>query len=137
MKKVYIIDDDRNIVEFMTIVLTSKGYEVEAQYDEKRVVENIAAKKPDVVILDVMFPENPSAGFDIARDIRKNKKTAKVPILMLSAINEKGVYAGTFSNKDRDESWLPVNEFIEKPIRPEQLLQKVEAALQKAGPKKA
>ena len=136
MKKVYIIDDDRNIVESMSIVLKSKGYEVDAQYDEKRVVENIIAKRPDVVILDVMFPENQSAGFDIARDIRKNKKTAKVPILLLSAINEKGVYAGTFSNRDRDEAWLPVNEFIEKPIRPEQLLQKVEEAVRKAPPTK-
>ena len=129
MKKVYIIDDDRNIVEAMSIVLKTRGYEVEAQYDEKRVVENLIAKKPDVVILDVMFPENQSAGFDIARDIRNNKETAKIPIIMLSAINEKGVYAGTFSNKDRDDSWLPVNEFVEKPIRPDQLLEKVAAAL--------
>jgi len=129
VKKVYIIDDDRNIVEAMSIVLKTRGYEVEAQYDEKRVVENLIAKKPDVVILDVMFPENQSAGFDIARDIRNNKETAKIPIIMLSAINEKGVYAGTFSNKDRDDSWLPVNEFVEKPIRPDQLLEKVAAAL--------
>jgi len=134
MKKVYIVDDDRNIVESMSIVLKSRGYAVEAQYDEKGVVENLVAKKPDVVILDVMFPENQSAGFDIARDIRNDKRTQALPIIMLSAINEKGVYAGTFSNKDRDDSWLPVNEFIEKPIRPAQLLEKVEAVLSKASP---
>jgi len=135
MKKVYIIDDDRNIVESMSIVLKSKGYAVDAQYDENKVVENLVAKKPDVVILDVMFPENQSAGFDIAREIRNDQRTADIPVLMLSAVNEKGVYAGTFSNKDRDDSWLPVNEFIEKPIRPDQLLQKVKAALEK-GPLK-
>jgi DNA-binding response OmpR family regulator len=135
MKKVYIIDDDRNIVESMSIVLTANGYAVDAQYDEEKVVGNLVAKKPDVVILDVMFPENQSAGFDIAREIRNDQRTAGIPVLMLSAINEKGVYAGTFSNKDRDDSWLPVNEFIEKPIRPAQLLQKVKAALEK-GPLK-
>lgn len=133
MKKVYIIDDDRNIVDAMNIVLKANGYAVDAQYDEKNVVENLVAKKPDVVILDVMFPENQSAGFDIAREIRNDARTEGIPILMLSAINEKGVYAGTFSNKDRDDSWLPVNEFVEKPIRPDQLLQKVRAALEK-GP---
>jgi DNA-binding response OmpR family regulator len=133
MKKVYIIDDDRNIVESMSIVLTANGYAVDAQYDEEKVVGNLVAKKPDVVILDVMFPENQSAGFDIAREIRNDQRTAGIPVLMLSAINEKGVYAGTFSNKDRDDSWLPVNEFIEKPIRPAQLLQKVKAALEKGA----
>jgi CheY-like chemotaxis protein len=135
MKKVYIIDDDRNIVESLSIVLQANGYAVDAQYDEEKVVENLVAKAPDVVILDVMFPENQSAGFDIAREIRNDQRTAGIPVLMLSAINEKGVYAGTFSNKDRDDSWLPVNEFIEKPIRPAQLLQKVKAALEK-GPLK-
>lgn len=137
MKKVYIIDDDRNIVESMSIVLRKHGYGVDAQYDEKDVVKNLVEKKPDVVILDVMFPENESAGFDIAREIRKDPRTEKLPILMLSAINEKGVYAGTFSNKDRDESYLPVNEFIEKPIRPEQLLQKIGAAVGSAAAGKA
>jgi len=131
MKKVYIVDDDRNIVESMRIVLEAHGYAVEAQYDEKGVVANLVAKKPDVVILDVIFPENPDAGFAIAREIRADARTAALPILMLSAINEKGVYAGTFSNKDRDDSLLPVDEFIEKPIRPKQLLQHVEAALKK------
>lgn len=137
MKKVYIIDDDRNIVESMRIVLQAHGYEVQAQYDEAGVVANLVQKTPDIVILDVMFPENESAGFDIAREIRGDRRTADIPILMLSAINEKGVYAGTFSNKDRDDSWLPVNEFVEKPIRPDQLLQKVEAALAKAPRPKA
>lgn len=137
MKKVYIIDDDRNIVESMRIVLQAHGYEVQAQYDETGVVANLVQKKPDIVILDVMFPENESAGFDIAREIRGDQRTAGIPILMLSAINEKGVYAGTFSNKDRDDSWLPVDEFVEKPIRPDQLLQKVEAALAKAPRPKA
>jgi len=137
VKKVYIIDDDRNIVESMRIVLQAHGYEVQAQYDETGVVANLVQKKPDIVILDVMFPENESAGFDIAREIRGDQRTAGIPILMLSAINEKGVYAGTFSNKDRDDSWLPVDEFVEKPIRPDQLLQKVEAALAKAPRPKA
>ena len=134
MKKIYIIDDDRNIVEAMSMVLEAHGYAVAAQYDEDNVIENLAAHKPDLVILDVIFPQNPSAGFDIARQIKNNPETASIPIIMLSAINEKGVYAGTFSNNDRDDSWLPVEEFIEKPIKNNQLLLKVEAVLEKKAP---
>jgi CheY-like chemotaxis protein len=129
MKKIYIIDDDRNIVEAMSIVLQAHGYQVAAQYDEENVIANLSAQKPDLVILDVMFPQNPSAGFDIARQIKKDPATAAIPVIMLSAINEKGVYSGTFSNRDRDEDWMPVAEFIEKPIQNKQLLQKVKAVL--------
>ena len=131
MKEIYIIDDDRNIVEAMSIVLKAHGYAVAAQYDEVNVVENLVAHKPDLAILDDILPQNPSAGFDIARQIKNNPATAALPIIMLSAINEKGVYAGTFSNNDRDDAWLPVEEFIEKPIKNSQLLQKVKAVLEK------
>ena len=130
-EKIYIIDDDRNIVEAMSMVLQAHGYEVAAQYDEDNVVENLISHKPALVILDVIFPQNPSAGFDIARQIKNNPATASIPIIMLSAINEKGVYAGTFSNNDRDDAWLPVEEFIEKPIKNNQLLQKVKAVIEK------
>jgi len=131
MKKIYIIDDDRNIVEAMSIVLKAHGYEVAAQYNEENVIDNLIAQKPDLVILDVIFPQNPSAGFDIARQIKNDKATAPIPIIMLSAINEKGVYAGTFSDNDRDNTWLPVDEFIEKPIQNNQLLQKIRTVLEK------
>ena len=133
MKKIYIIDDDRNIVEAMSIVLQAHGYDVTAQYDEENVIANLGAHKPDLVILDVIFPQDPSAGFVIARQIKNTPATAAIPIIMLSAINEKGVYAGTFSNNDRDDAWLPVEEFIEKPIKNSQLLQKVKAILEKNG----
>jgi len=138
MKKIYIIDDDRNIVEAMSIVLKAHDYEVAAQYNEENVIENLITQKPDLVILDVIFPQNSSAGFDIARQIKNEKATASIPIIMLSAINEKGVYAGTFSNNDRDNTWLPIDEFIEKPIQNKQLLQKVKSALERknAGSRK-
>lgn len=130
MKKVYIVDDDRDIVESTTMILETEGYEVAAQYDEDKVVERVAAFGADLIILDVMFPENPAAGFDIARLLRGNDSTRDIPIIMLSAINEKGNYAGTFSNKDRDDAYLPVDEFVEKPIAPANLLRKVKALIQ-------
>jgi len=127
MKKVYIVDDDRDIVESITIVLNARGFETAAQYDDQNVVENVKKFDPDLVILDVMFPEDDSAGFKMARALKKDASTGKIPILMLSAINEKGIYAGTFSSKDIDDLFLPVNEFAEKPLDPTRLVQKVEA----------
>jgi CheY-like chemotaxis protein len=125
MKNVYIVDDDRDIVDAISIVLKSAGYNVGFQNNEENLVENVISFQPDIIILDVIFPENDTAGFEMSRLLKGNDKTKRIPIMMLSAVNEKGMYGFTFSNKDRDESYLPVEEFIEKPIQPEDLLKKV------------
>ncbi|MDP8299814.1 MAG: response regulator [Candidatus Tantalella remota] len=125
MKKIYIVDDDKDIIEALTIVLESKGYEVSSQTSEESLIENVKSYDADLVILDVIFPENPSAGFEMARELSRNAGTKEIPILMLSAVNEKGEYGFSFSNRDRDEEYLPVSEFVEKPIQPEALLEKV------------
>ena len=122
MKTIYIVDDDHNIVESMRIVLESQGYQVEAQYDDLNIVANIKRIRPDCILLDVIFPEDDGAGFRMAREIRADEALKTIPLLMLSAVNEKGSYAGTFSNRDRDQEWLPVDEFLEKPLEPTALI---------------
>ncbi len=129
MQNIYIVDDDRNIVEALIIILESANYNVSCQYHQENVVKNSSEFGADLIILDVMFPEDQNAGFNIARELKNNIDTQDIPILMLSAVNEKGLYAGTFSNKDRDDSFLPVQEFIEKPINPKLLLEKVSRLL--------
>ena len=126
MKRVYVIDDEQSIVESVSMILESKGYEVGAQNDDKDVVENVVAFAADLVIVDVMFPEDSGAGFKMARALKADDRTSAVPLLMLTAVNEAGIYVGKFSDKDRDEAWLPVQEFVEKPVDPEVLLAKVE-----------
>ena len=131
MKKIYIIDDDRDIVESMSMVLKANGYDVTAQYNDENVVENVLKYNPDLIILDVMFPENNSVGFEIARDIKGNNKLINIPIIMLSAVNEKGIYAGRLTSQDINESWLPVSIFLDKPVQPKELLLQVKSMLDK------
>jgi|MudIll2142460700_1097286.scaffolds.fasta_scaffold133624_2 response regulator RpfG family c-di-GMP phosphodiesterase len=131
MKKVYIIDDDRDMVEAMSIILTKNNYQVFAQYDDEHIEEKVREAMPDVIILDVMFPEDSSAGFGIARILKGAPDLARIPIIMLSAINEQGIYLGRFSNRDIDEAWLPVNMFVEKPVSAKALIEKVEALIGK------
>jgi len=129
VKRVYVIDDDPSIVESVTMILESKGYEVGAQNDADDVVDHVAAFGADLVIVDVMLPEDTGAGFTMARALKADERTAALPLLMLTAVNEAGIYPGRFSNKDRDDSWLPVQEFVEKPVDPEVLLAKVGALI--------
>ena len=129
MKKIYIIDDDRDIVESISMVLKANGFEVFAQYNDENVIENVSQYNPDLIILDVMFPENSSAGFNIARDLKRNNKLTNIPIIMLSAVNEQGIYMGQFTDKDIEESWLPVSKFLDKPVQPKELLLQVKSML--------
>ncbi len=127
MKRVYVIDDEPSIVESVSMVLESSGYVVGSQNDDKDVVANVVEFGADLVIIDVMLPEDTGAGFKIARDLQADERTTALPRLMLTAVNEAGIYVGKFTNKDLDEAWLPVQEFVEKPVVPELLLAKVEA----------
>ena len=129
MKKIYIIDDDRDIVESMSMVLEANGYEVTAQYNDENVTLNVSQYNPDLIILDVMFPENGSAGFEIARDLKRDNNLTNIPIVMLSAVNERGIYLGRFTNQDIDESWLPISLFLDKPVQPKELLLQVKSIL--------
>ncbi|MCJ7666418.1 MAG: response regulator [Actinobacteria bacterium] len=129
MEKIYIIDDDQDIVESISMVLKANGYEVAAQYNDENVVENVSKYSPDLIILDVIFPEDSSAGFKIARALKNDDELVKIPIIMLSAVNEKGIYMGRFSDHDIDGSWLPVNKFLDKPVQPKDLLQLVKSVL--------
>ena len=129
MSKIYLVDDDRDIVEAISMVLETEGFEVKAQNDDEDVAKRVAEYGADLVILDVMFPEDESAGFRMARELRHSGETKDIPILMLSAINEKGHYAGTFSNRDRDDTFLPVDAFVEKPIQPASLVAQVKDLL--------
>lgn len=131
MKKIYIIDDDRDIVESMSMVLKANGYEVSAQFNDENVIKNVIKYNPDLIILDVMFPESNSIGFEIARDIKRNDALTNIPIIMLSAVNEKGIYVGRLTSQDINESWLPVSIFLDKPVQPKELLLQVKSMLDK------
>ena len=124
--RILIVDDDADISEAMRIVLENKGFTVDAAIDSKDAGNRIRSQKPDLIILDVMM-DTKSEGFDFARTLKSDPDYREIPILMLTAIKEKtGI---DFKPEAGDETWLPVEEFLDKPIRPEQLIEKVESLL--------
>ena len=112
MSLLLIIDDDEEFADAVATVCRAEGYEVVVANDAAAGEARFAERPPDAVILDVMFPENPSGGFELARTLRSKSPT--VPILMLTAVNQQ--FPLGFSNKDIDSTWLPVAEFLEKPV---------------------
>jgi len=124
MPKILIIDDDPDIVEGMRVVLESKNYVVTNAKNAEEGIKKAKEEKPDLVILDVMM-ETKDSGFEAARQIKKENRN--VPIIMLTAIKEKLGF--DFKNEAGDEEWLPVDDYLDKPLKPQELISKVESFL--------
>jgi DNA-binding response OmpR family regulator len=106
------VDDDMDLASVVARVLQKEGHEVVIQADTEEAFHYFKERTPSLIILDVMFPENVSGGFDLARRIAKEAKS--VPILMLTAVNS--YFQFGFSAKDIDQEWLPAVDFMEKPV---------------------
>ena len=114
MAYIMIVDDDQDFAETIALVIRNEGHEVQMKHDTESAFESMQNKIPDLVLLDVMFPEDSSAGFELARTMRhEDEKLKKVPILMLTAINAK--FPLGFGPNDIDSEWMPVTDFLEKP----------------------
>ena len=124
--KILIIDDDPDITEAMTVVLENRGYEVRNARDGSEGMERLQEARPDLIILDVMMRTS-QEGFELSRELKHNAAYKDIPILMLTAVKQKTGL--DFKTEAGDESWLPVEEFLDKPVKPNVLLEKVEDLL--------
>ena len=131
MAYILIADDDADFASAAAKVLTHAGHEVEVQLNTTDALARMQERRPDLLVLDVMFPENPSAGFELARAIQHYHEQLKgLPVVMLTAVNAKFPFG--FNASDIDQNWLPVAEFLEKPVEFDVLRNKIEALLAKA-----
>jgi DNA-binding response OmpR family regulator len=120
MAKIAIIDDDPDIIDASSLVLTSKGHEVITANNPDDGYKIVKENSPDLIILDVMMNE-PDDGFFLAQKFRKNNITT--PIIMYTSVSKTtGIEYGV-------NEMVPVNEYVEKPISPAQLIEKVEKLL--------
>lgn len=123
MALIKIIDDDNEFAQTIAATLRQAGHTVSIRTTAAKAVDDLVLNRPDLLILDVMFPENPAAGFELARDIRRKKSIADLPIILLTGANQE--YSMDFSAADIDRNWMPVQDFVEKPVKPAALLKAV------------
>ncbi len=120
MALIAVIDDDPDILEAASLILNSKGYKVITANNPEDGFKIITENIPDLIILDVMMDVQDD-GFFLAQKIRKGK--IKTPILMFSSVSQ------TTGMEYGKSELIPVDEFLEKPVSPQQLLDKVEKLL--------
>jgi two-component system, OmpR family, response regulator len=111
-KRILILEDEPNIVESLSFILTRAGFEVSSEADGAQAMAVIGRQRPDLVILDVMLPNR--SGFDILRDIKGQAGTAGLPVLMLTA-------RGQARDRQAAEA-LGTDEFMTKPFSNEDIV---------------
>ena len=123
MAYIMIIDDDEDFAFAAATMMRGTGHDVQVEHAPDAALQSIQQRRPDLIVLDVMFPEDQSAGFKLSR----SGHLSGIPILMLTAVNSK--FPLGFSKSDIDGNWLPVADFLEKPIDIDLLQSRVETLL--------
>ena len=121
MAKILIVDDDPDITEAATLFLEKEGHEVAAANSRSAGMEAIKKVQPDLLILDVMM-EQPDDGMAMAQELRNSGET--LPILMLTSIARV-----TGLSYGQDDEVVPVDDFVEKPVAPAVLIERVNQLL--------
>jgi CheY-like chemotaxis protein len=131
--KVLVIDDDPDLVEGMRITLEANDYEVHSASNGNEGLKLVKEIHPDLIILDVMM-DTITEGFQVSQQLRSRdsaspyRSYANIPILMVTGISQK--MQMKFDPR-QDGDYLPVDEFVEKPIRFENLLKKVKELIER------
>ena len=129
---ILIIDDDRDLVESIRIVLESRKYGVRTAYNGKDGYQKIQEKAPDLILLDVMLATD-TEGFSLAYKLRNNPAYKEIPIIMVTGFSKKMAEAGPEKFQHiMGENW-PVTQLLEKPIDPEELLSVIEGVLEETS----
>jgi two-component system alkaline phosphatase synthesis response regulator PhoP len=119
--KILVVDDDVDLVAVMKGTLESKPYEVSVAYNGKEGLEKAKKEKPDLILLDIMMPV--MDGFNFAEQFGKEPSLAKIPVLALTSFSESLGQPFPFQ----------VAEYLRKPLKPKELIAKVEEHLKRKG----
>jgi CheY-like chemotaxis protein len=142
-KQVLIVDDDRNAVKFLTVVLSEQGYDPVAAYDGAEGLEKVKQGIPDLIVLDVMMPKK--SGFVLFKQLKKDEQTKDIPVLMLTGVSGLLEEAETRVEEDtherpydslrealkktirdmREEGLVRPEMFMDKPVDPDAFIAKV------------
>jgi CheY-like chemotaxis protein len=126
--KILLVDDDVDFVETTKTILESKPYEVTVAHNGDEGLRKAREEKPDLILLDVIMPVKD--GFTAAEQLKKDPQLSKIPTLMLTAFAEKHIETSIPVSRGFT---LETEDYIDKPVSPQELLARVEKHLKKAG----
>ena len=125
--KILLVDDDPDFLEMHKAVLQNHGYDVLTATSGQEGLERVRAEIPDLIILDLMM-EKHDAGFSFSKTVKADPLFRKIPILMVTSVAEA---TGFRFSLEEDGYWMKTDDFLDKPVMPEVLLERVDKLLRK------
>jgi DNA-binding response OmpR family regulator len=127
-KKILVMDDDPDILDAVTWILESRGYQVVTARDGLEGLATLKSENPDLMILDLLMPK--MDGFAVFKELRDPRwsKYQDIPILILSSVREE---ASRRRYELETGHELDVDDYVEKPMDPSVLLERVERLITK------
>lgn len=128
MAKILVVDDDPDVLEAVSIVLESQSYEVVTARDGIEGLATLKAEKPNLMILDLLMPK--MDGFAVCKELQDPRwsKYRDIPILILTSVREE---ASRRRYELETGLELNVDDYVEKPISPDILLERVGKLIKK------
>ena len=139
-KRILIIDDEPDIVTFLSAVLEENGYSSMSAQDGVEGLETLRREKPDLVLLDLMMPKK--SGITMFQELRKDPELGQIPVVVVTGVSEvTGVDFRNFMYKQplKDEKkfvettgltkYTIPDGYVEKPIDPDELMKAIKIAL--------
>ena len=120
--KILIVDDDLQTLKLIGLMLERRGYEITAARDGRQALHKARTETPDLIILDMMMPD--MTGYEVCQQLRSQPATRHLPVLMFTAKADVDTRVQGFE--------AGADDYLTKPIHPNELAARVDAALQRA-----
>ncbi len=130
--KIILVDDNRDLLFTMETFLSRNGFEVLTADDGQKGLDLIKEIHPDLILLDIMM-ETTYSGLDVCKGIRSDPNLKDIPIIGISGIGDE---MGIQIDKWGDDDYFSVDEFFEKPVDREKLLERIKIRLEKGAIKR-
>jgi len=129
--KILVIDDDPDFIDAVTLILETALYKVVSASNPKEGKDKILSEKPNLILLDIMM-DSIFDGFSLCHAIKTSKEYKKfkdIPIIFVSAVKEKT--SSIFQFKGEEQGLVGPDDYIDKPVEPEDLLARIEKLLKR------
>lgn len=124
-KKILIVDDEPAAIDYATAVLEENGYQAISAEDGLEGMDKARTEKPDLILLDIMMPGK--GGIAMYQDLRKDEETKDIPVIIITGVARGQRFEESMMRK---APGIPLPDgYIEKPMKPEGLLEAVKDVL--------
>ena len=124
---ILVVEDNRDLANLLDLHLRDLSYDVDLAFEGDAGFEKLNAKDYDLIILDIIMPEQ--HGFKVCEALKSDPQLSKIPVIMLTSLSQQ---MGETAFSMTDGMMLEADDYVDKPVTPEELLRRVQKLLEQS-----